>query len=136
MCAGAVVSLVASPTEMIKCRLQHQGTYASALQKYKAWEAGGKTGWAPTLYKGPIDVLKSVYKNEAGFRGLTNGLGSTLAREIPGNGIMFCVYEGLKMQLAKWQARALRLADTLKLARLHAHNVAVDVPSLVAWHQP
>lgn len=89
MVASVPVSFVACPTELIKCRLQHQGTYASALQRVQAWEAGGKKGPAPTLYRGPVDVLKQVYKNEAGVKGLSNGLGATLIREIPGNALMF-----------------------------------------------
>ena len=110
MCAGAVVSFVASPTELIKCRLQHQGTYASAILKHKEWEQAGKKGPAPTLYRGPIDVLRTVYTREAGLRGLSNGLGATLVREIPGNGIMFGVYEGLKKQFASWKVQLLCVA--------------------------
>jgi hypothetical protein len=105
------VSFVASPTELIKCRLQHQGSYASALERTRQWQATGMKGPAPTLYKGPADVLGSIWKIEGGVRGLATGLGSTLVREVPGNGLMFLVYEALKMSFARWQvcSQALRV---------------------------
>lgn len=105
MIAGAVVSFVASPTELVKCRLQHQGTYEGALTRWKQWDAGGRLGPQPTVYKGPWDALSHIYRHEGGIRGCCNGLGTTLLRETPGNGLMFVVYEGLKMFLAKWQVR-------------------------------
>ena len=103
--AGAVVSFVASPTELVKCRLQHQGTYEGAMTRWKHWDAGGRRGPQPTVYKGPWDALSHIYRHEGGVRGCCNGLGITLLRETPGNGLMFVVYEGLKMFLANWQVR-------------------------------
>lgn len=82
--AGGVVSFVASPTELVKCRLQHQGTFESARLRLTAWERGGKRGDRPTLYRGPWDVLRDVYVNERGLRGCFNGLGATLLREMAG----------------------------------------------------
>jgi solute carrier family 25 carnitine/acylcarnitine transporter 20/29 len=101
MCAGAVVSFVAAPTELVKCRLQHQGSYESALTRWHSWDGGGRLGLQPTLYKGPWDTISRIYCHEGGVRGCFTGLGATLLREVPGNGIMFAVYEGLKMELAR-----------------------------------
>lgn len=51
-------------------------------------------------YGGPMDVAKHVIKSEGGMRGLFKGLVPTMAREIPGNALMFGVYEALKQYLA------------------------------------
>ncbi|CAD5169741.1 unnamed protein product [Musa acuminata subsp. malaccensis] len=86
--AGVAVSILACPTELIKCRLQAQ----SAL-------AGSAASSAAAKYGGPIDVAKHVVR-EAGVRGLFKGMVPTLAREVPGNAVLFGVYEALKQYFA------------------------------------
>lgn len=58
------------------------------------------TATAPVKYSGPMDVARHVLKSEGGTRGLFKGLVPTLAREVPGNAIMFGVYEGIKQYFA------------------------------------
>jgi solute carrier family 25 carnitine/acylcarnitine transporter 20/29 len=68
---------------------------------------------APTAavkYGGPIDVAKQVLKSKGGTRGLFKGLFPTLARDVPGNAVMFGVYEATKQVLAGGQ-------DTSQLGR-------------------
>lgn len=89
--AGVAVSFLATPTELIKCRLQAQGGAVA--------EAGG-AATAALKYSGPIDVAKQVLSSEGGARGLFKGLFPTLAREVPGNAAMFGVYEALKQYFA------------------------------------
>ncbi|CAL9099198.1 unnamed protein product [Musa acuminata var. zebrina] len=86
--AGVAVSILACPTELIKCRLQAQ----SAL-------AGSAASYAAAKYGGPMDVAKHVVR-EAGVRGLFKGMVPTLAREVPGNAVLFGVYEALKQYFA------------------------------------
>ncbi|CAL9158871.1 unnamed protein product [Musa hybrid cultivar] len=86
--AGVAVSILACPTELIKCRLQAQ----SAL-------AGSAASYAAAKYGGPMDVAKHVVR-EAGVRGLFKGMVPTLAREVPGNAVLFGVYEALKQYYA------------------------------------
>ncbi|KAL9256800.1 UDP-rhamnose/UDP-galactose transporter 5-like protein [Drosera capensis] len=86
--AGVAVSFLACPTELIKCRLQAQ----SAL-------SGAGSAAVAVKYGGPMDVARHVLA-EAGVKGLFKGLVPTLAREVPGNAVMFGVYEGLKKFLA------------------------------------
>lgn len=86
--AGVAVSFLACPTELIKCRLQAQSSVA-----------GAGTAALPVKYGGPIDVAKHVL-SEAGMRGLFKGLAPTLAREVPGNAVMFGVYEAVKQLIA------------------------------------
>ncbi|KAH9299381.1 hypothetical protein KI387_031063 [Taxus chinensis] len=77
--AGAAVSFVACPTELIKCRLQAHG--------------GGSV-------TGPLDVARRVLTREGGFVGFFKGLTPTLCREAPGNAIMFGTYEWVKRWMA------------------------------------
>lgn len=51
-------------------------------------------------YDGPIDVARHVLRSEGCARGLFKGLVPTLAREVPGNVVMFGVYEATKEAMA------------------------------------
>lgn len=86
--AGVAVSFLACPTELIKCRLQAQSVVA-----------GADAAAVAVKYGGPVDVAKHVL-SEAGARGLFKGLVPTLAREVPGNAMMFGVYELIKQSFA------------------------------------
>ncbi|MFS7926909.1 putative mitochondrial carrier domain superfamily [Helianthus anomalus] len=86
--AGFAVAILATPTELIKCRLQAQSALAD----------GAVT--ATVKYSGPLDVAKQVLRSEGGARGLFKGLIPTMAREVPGNAAMFGVYEALKQHFA------------------------------------
>ncbi|KAH9606504.1 hypothetical protein KSS87_013702 [Heliosperma pusillum] len=98
--AGVAVSFLASPTELIKCRLQAQSSMAGA---------------GAMKYGGPIDVVKHVL-SEAGLKGLLKGLGPTLAREVPGNAATFGVYELVKQYLAGGQDTSSLGTGSLMLA--------------------
>jgi solute carrier family 25 (mitochondrial carnitine/acylcarnitine transporter), member 20/29 len=65
----------------------------------------------PERYGGPIDVVKHVLREGRGVRGLFKGLVPTLAQEVPGNAIMFGVYETIKRAMAGGQE------DTSQLGR-------------------
>ncbi|KAK6947429.1 Mitochondrial substrate/solute carrier [Dillenia turbinata] len=97
--AGVAVSFLACPTELIKCRLQAQSLLADS----------GSAG-AAVKYGGPMDVARHVLKMEGGVRGLFKGLVPTMAREIPGNAVVFGVYELAKQAMAGGQ-------DTSSLGR-------------------
>ena len=60
-------------------------------------EAGAVSGVA--LPKGPMDVARHVMR-DAGIKGLFKGIVPTMGREIPGNAIMFGVYEAVKQYMA------------------------------------
>nr|GEV42809.1 mitochondrial carnitine/acylcarnitine carrier-like protein [Tanacetum cinerariifolium] len=94
--AGCAVSILATPTELIKCRLQAQGGSAGSSVVAEA----GAAVTAAVKYGGPMDVAKQVLRTEGGVRGLFKGLFPTLAREVPGNATMFGVYEAIKQYMA------------------------------------
>lgn len=80
--AGVPVSLLACPTELLKCRLQAQGGMkppAGAVYSLADVRAGR------ALFRGPVDVMRSVLRHEGGLLGMYRGLGATLLREVPGN---------------------------------------------------
>ncbi|CAH1453434.1 unnamed protein product [Lactuca virosa] len=89
--AGVAVAVLATPTELIKCRLQAQGA---------AVTGPGAAVTAAIKYSGPMDVAKQVLRSEGGIKGLFKGLIPTMGREVPGNAAMFGVYEALKQYFA------------------------------------
>lgn len=72
---GAIQSLVLSPVELVKIRLQLQA----------------KTN-KPSIHKGPADVARSIVRAE-GWRGLYRGLAITVLRDAPAHGVYFWTYE-------------------------------------------
>uniref|UniRef100_A0A1B6DEN6 Mitochondrial basic amino acids transporter n=2 Tax=Clastoptera arizonana TaxID=38151 RepID=A0A1B6DEN6_9HEMI len=72
-CAGLGQSVIASPMEMVKTRLQIQKT----LQ-----------------YKNPVDCIVKIARSD-GYRGVFKGLNITGVREFFGYGIYFSTYEAL-----------------------------------------
>lgn len=78
--AGIPVSLLATPTELIKCRLQQQAGQAPPPGRvYSAADySAGKM-----LYRGPVDVLQAAVRFEGPLAAM-RGLAATLLREVPG----------------------------------------------------
>ncbi|CAA6667052.1 unnamed protein product [Spirodela intermedia] len=79
------------------------------LQAQSALAGSGSSSTA-VKYSGPMDVAKHVMRSEGGLRGLYKGLVPTLGREVPGNAVMFGVYEAIKQFIAGG-------ADTSSLGR-------------------
>ncbi|CAN6300046.1 unnamed protein product [Urochloa humidicola] len=96
--AGVAVSFLACPTELIKCRLQAQSALATAIPTPSAAAVAAPA--AAVKYGGPMDVARHVLRSEGGTRGLFKGLVPTLAREVPGNAVMFGMYEATKRAVA------------------------------------
>ena len=76
--AGAVVSFVLTPVELVKCRMQVQNS---------------ANGEHFRVFRGPLDVILQTVKQEGIIKGLFRGHVSTMCREIPGNFCFFGVYE-------------------------------------------
>ncbi|XP_055386474.1 mitochondrial basic amino acids transporter [Condylostylus longicornis] len=73
--AGLIQSLVCSPMELAKTRIQLQADVAGAIK-----------------HKGPLQCLKYIRKTE-GIRGVYRGLGITAMRDVPGFASYFVSYE-------------------------------------------
>jgi len=78
---GALQSLILSPAELIKIRLQLQNT---GKQQHRT--------------EGPMNIAKKIYRTE-GLRGIYRGLSITTFRDAPAHGVYFWTYEYAREQL-------------------------------------
>ncbi|CAJ0752079.1 4738_t:CDS:2 [Entrophospora sp. SA101] len=90
--AGAVNSVLASPVELLKIRMQAQYGKPSLLTS----TAGSNI----VVYKGPIDCAKQLIKEYGIRNGLFRGFWATVAREIPGYAGFYAGFEFTKRKLA------------------------------------
>uniref|UniRef100_A0A7C9DZT9 Mitochondrial carrier protein n=2 Tax=Opuntia streptacantha TaxID=393608 RepID=A0A7C9DZT9_OPUST len=79
--SGAIISFVLCPTELVKCRMQVQGTDALIPRSSR--------------YTGPIDCALQTLRSE-GVAGLFRGGVTTFLRESLGNVMFFSVYEYIR----------------------------------------
>ncbi|XP_076917071.1 mitochondrial arginine transporter BAC1 [Bidens hawaiensis] len=82
--AGSIISFVLCPSELLKCRMQIQGT-DSVVPAYRK-------------YSGPLNCAIETVKTE-GVKGLFRGGVATLSREAVGNAVFFSTYEYLRHSL-------------------------------------
>lgn len=106
--AGSLASLCSAfalcPTELIKVRLQ-----AADLERSKATTTGGDRGGTAKQQRPPVagtlQLVARVWTEEGGLRGMYRGLGSTVAREMPGYYVFFLAYEASRTTMNKWHYR-------------------------------
>ncbi|KAF3451451.1 hypothetical protein FNV43_RR07546 [Rhamnella rubrinervis] len=79
--SGAIISFVLCPSELVKCRMQVQGTDTLVP--------------VSSRYNSPLDCALTTVKNE-GVKGIFRGGFTTLLRESIGNAIFFSVYENVR----------------------------------------
>ncbi|KAK2708020.1 mitochondrial basic amino acids transporter-like [Artemia franciscana] len=80
ICAGLAQTVITSPMELVKTRLQVQSQIPGAQ-----------------ISEGPVDCLKKIWRSY-GIRGVYQGFGITCVREIPAFGIYFAAYEVMTRQ--------------------------------------
>jgi len=83
--AGLAQCVVASPVELVKCKLQIQRD---------ATVAG-----VPVRYSGPWDCLRQSIRANGLFAGMYRGWWPTFWRDCPSYGLYFCTFEFLKHHL-------------------------------------
>ncbi|KAL3598431.1 hypothetical protein D5086_006349 [Populus alba] len=81
---GAIQSIILSPVELIKIRLQLQNRSHANLQE-------------AAVPKGPLGVAKSILKTE-GLKGMYRGFVITVLRDAPAYGVYFWTYEYMREQ--------------------------------------
>ncbi|VVC37493.1 Mitochondrial carrier domain,Mitochondrial substrate/solute carrier [Cinara cedri] len=95
--AGSLASFCSAfalcPTELIKVRLQ-----AADLERSN----GAASGKSPIPASSALQVVARVWKTEGGLRGMYRGMGSTVAREMPGYYVFFLAYEASRTFLNEW----------------------------------
>ncbi|KAL2344073.1 hypothetical protein Fmac_005358 [Flemingia macrophylla] len=82
--SGAINSFVLVPTELIKCRMQIQGTDSLVPTSSR--------------YNSPLDCVLKTVKTE-GVKGIFRGGCTTLLRESVGNAVFFSVYENVRYHM-------------------------------------
>ena len=87
--AGLSQSVICSPMELAKTRMQVQGQ-GEPRRKYRSTKHD---------YKGPVDCLLKIFRKE-GVVGVFRGFGLTVARETPSFGVYFLSYEYLSRLVA------------------------------------
>ncbi|KAG6665279.1 mitochondrial arginine transporter BAC2-like [Carya illinoinensis] len=84
-CTGALQSLLLTPIELVKIRLQLQNNVYAKLHHADA-------------HNGPMSVAKSIFKAE-GLKGMYRGLTITVLRDAPAHCLYFWTYEYMREQL-------------------------------------
>ncbi|XP_031278967.1 mitochondrial arginine transporter BAC1 isoform X2 [Pistacia vera] len=78
---GSIISFVLCPSELVKCRMQVQGTDSLVPNSSR--------------YTSPLDCALKTVKSE-GVIGIFRGGSTTLLREALGNAVFFSVYENVR----------------------------------------
>ncbi|KAL6874694.1 hypothetical protein ACP4OV_013359 [Aristida adscensionis] len=81
---GALQTLILSPVELVKIRLQ--------------LEAAGHKRRRPAGHHGPVDMARDILRRE-GLRGIYRGLTVTALRDAPAHGVYFWTYEYARERL-------------------------------------
>jgi len=95
---GIFLSLVLTPIELIKCRMQVQARRLEMLhtlqksQNKSQKEIIALQNDIGPIYKNTYECLKKSVKSE-GFTGMYRGVSLTMMRDIPGNAVWFGFYE-------------------------------------------
>ncbi|KAJ1920482.1 mitochondrial ornithine carrier protein [Mycoemilia scoparia] len=106
--AGCAGSLILTPIELIKCKLQVENVQSYGGGSGVAGSGGATTAAASrTKFVGPISVIKSILAKK-GVAGLYNGFSPTLARECLGSGFWFGTYEAICRGFLKYKERKLK----------------------------
>jgi len=113
--AGSLASLCSAfalcPTELIKVRLQ-----AADLDRANCAAASGTAAGRPqSAAAGTLQVVARVWATEGGLRGMYRGLGSTVAREMPGYYVFFLAYEASCTYLNNWHHGSLATSTALSV---------------------
>lgn len=83
--AGASQTIICSPMELVKLRMQVQTNPTDIFH----WSTAGGNG---RVYSDPWDATKKIFK-QGGIRGLFKGFELTLIREVPAFASYFATYE-------------------------------------------
>ncbi|KAL6627160.1 hypothetical protein ACP70R_030886 [Stipagrostis hirtigluma subsp. patula] len=81
---GALQTLILSPVELVKIRLQ--------------LEAAGHKRRRAGVHRGPVDMARDILRKE-GLRGIYRGLAVTALRDAPAHGVYFWTYEYARERL-------------------------------------
>ena len=102
--AGIVQSIICSPMELIKLKMQIQGIgkelNSPLVEKILHKQLDTNSTKAIERYRGPWDMTKHIYKQD-GIRGLGKGLTATIAREGPSFAVYFGSYDLIRQNFSQ-----------------------------------
>lgn len=101
--SGAAQSIICSPAELIKLRLQMQRDPTCLFSFHHTTPQ--------MIYKDPLDAVKKIYRKDGLFRGIYKGFHITLWREVPGFGVYFFSYDFMCRYLSETQGSVLTYDD-------------------------
>ncbi|KXS19708.1 mitochondrial carrier [Gonapodya prolifera JEL478] len=101
--SGAVVSMVLTPVELVKCKLQVQDV--GSLYSSPAPAVAGATSAAAPTYRGPVQIISNVIRTQ-GLMGMYRGHLPTFIRECGGGAAWFGTYEFAVRGLIRWRGVA------------------------------
>lgn len=97
--AGAAASLVLTPVELVKCKMQVQNIVAEAAL-LSATSAGLPPPSSATAPPGPLEITRQILRTQ-GLRGLWLGQMGTFLRECGGSAAWFTTFELLAAAFAR-----------------------------------
>lgn len=113
--SGAFTSLLLTPIELVKCKMQVPIDAA-------------KFATAP----GPLQIIASVFRNQ-GILGFWHGQMGTLIRETGGSAAWFGSYEGVKIMFMKYD-KTLNTVDDLKVWQMMCAGAAAGMSYNFAFY--
>ncbi|KAJ4833892.1 Mitochondrial arginine transporter bac1 [Turnera subulata] len=114
---GALISFILCPSELVKCRMQVQGT-DSLVPKV-------------SRYSGPIDCALQTVKSD-GVTGIFRGGFATFMRESIGNAVFFSVYEYVRYYMHHLQLKP-SLSDHSNLVDMGIGIVSGGLGGVAFW---
>ena len=123
--AGFAQTIIASPSELIKLRLQFQRDKTQLFPLSLPHQRRVSEG---KVYSGPLDVARKIYQRDGVLRGMGKGYWVTCLRDIPGFGFYFCTYDFL----CRWAVRRKGLAHVDELSPVFI-CVAGGTGGTVSW---
>ena len=102
--SGAFTSLLLTPIELIKCKMQ---------VPFHGFSSTNGTNFPPTKAPGPLTLIRSVFETH-GVLGFWHGQLGTLIRETGGSAAWFGSYEGIKLLFIK-RDPSITQADQVKV---------------------
>ncbi|KEF60023.1 uncharacterized protein A1O9_04873 [Exophiala aquamarina CBS 119918] len=98
--SGAFTSLLLTPIELIKCKMQVPATPHMASE----------LGYSNPKPPGPLQLIRAVFRNH-GLLGFWHGQLGTLIRETGGSAAWFGSYEGVKMLFLRADSSLSKISD-------------------------
>lgn len=107
--SGAFTSVLLTPIELIKCKMQVQSV------PYTAIAGSPDVPLKSSTHPGPLRLISQIYTTQ-GFRGFFHGGTGTFFRETGGSAAWFGSYEYVTSYLRKWRGAAKNTAGDQMLA--------------------